>query len=48
MDEFDIYAEWAFSDNISITPSFASAFRAPAHRVAAGTGGAFLSAWTFR
>ncbi len=23
MDEFDIYAEWAFNDNISITPTFA-------------------------
>jgi hypothetical protein len=23
MDEFDIYAEWAFNGNISITPTFA-------------------------
>jgi hypothetical protein len=23
MDEFDIYAEWAFNDNISVTPTFA-------------------------
>jgi hypothetical protein len=39
MDEFDIYAEWAFNDNISVTPTFAVGIPGAGYRqVNTGTG----------
>jgi hypothetical protein len=39
MDEFDVYAEWAFNDNISITPTFAVGIPGAGYRqVNTGTG----------